>query len=118
MRKGLFFSSLAIATAAGAALYIYWYAPAARSIYGTLSSTTTKRPLRGCEVVLESRANPTFRQVRTTDERGWFNFADLEEGTYRVTAYNRDKTGSLAVEVPRGSKLALEATFRVDDEGK
>jgi hypothetical protein len=114
MRKGFFFSSLVIALGAAFALYFYWYAPASRSIYGTLTSITTKKPLGFHDVELESLADASYKRKHMTDEKGWFSFQDLPEGRYRVTAYNRDRSGSLAVEAERGEKLSLEATFRVE----
>src|SRR5262245_18838992 len=103
MRKGLFFSSLVIAAGAGAALFMYTKAPASRAIFGTLTSTITNKPLGFFDVEIESVTDPNFpRRRHITDEKGWFKFEDLPDGTYRVTAYNRDRTGHVAQQVPPG----------------
>jgi hypothetical protein len=119
MRKGLFFSSLVIAAGAAVALHFYWNAPASTAIYGTLTSTITKKPLGFFDIEIESVTNPNFpRRKHMTDEKGWFSFEGLPDGVYRVTAYNRDRSGHVAQEVPRGTHLTLDATFRVEESNR
>jgi hypothetical protein len=63
-------------------------------VAGQVISAETKEPLAKAQVTLGSRgAKDVFELIATTDETGFFRFADVSPGVYKLTA---DKTGFLS----------------------
>jgi len=63
-------------------------------VAGQVISAETKEPLAKAQVTLGSRgAKDVFELIATTDETGYFRFADVSPGVYKLTA---DKTGFLS----------------------
>jgi hypothetical protein len=109
VRKGPFFGSLFVALGAGAAIYLYLFAPVSRSIQGYVM-TRTDAPDTGIpniEVDLASETDTSIQRATRTNEKGWFTFPGLPDGTYTVSATLPDGASDEAKNVSRGGSVTL-----------
>ncbi|MFN0205956.1 MAG: carboxypeptidase-like regulatory domain-containing protein [Planctomycetota bacterium] len=113
MRKGLFYSSLFIACASGAAIYFYITAPVSRAITGyVLKISDSRDAIRNINVELSPDADDKildklFRRSTKTDDRGWFTFPDLPEGRFQIETTAADGTTGKVTNIPRGKNLII-----------
>lgn len=109
MRKGLFFSSLAIALLSGAALVAYLLAPVSRAIRGHVlrGGEGKNDACADAKVVLKREGDPNFRQVARTDAKGWFSFAELPDGLFRLSVELPDGSVDEVERVARGTHVTL-----------